>query len=248
MRHPRIRDRRPKWPFPIGYRHEPTIYKIAKDLTYISYLPVDNISGDLWGESFARAVGGRHLGSPIGHIDVVKSEYAWSVKTVKSKDPHGQKSVRIISGRNSPDYSHGITDVRADPAKTGQAVLEIWNERIDVGLSKYPIGYRSSILIRDMASMKFVYFEAQSSKYEPDDYEWSVNKRGNFEGIRREDGAHAFTWQPHGSQFTIIYQVPDYAVKFSIDKKTDLDLRKVMDDGIQFKKNWVTILPQVGSV
>jgi len=32
----------------------------------------------------------------------------------------------------------------------------------------------------------------------------------NLEGYDRSGDAHVFTWQPHGSQFTIIENVPEH--------------------------------------
>jgi len=38
----------------------------------------------------------------------------------------------LISGRSSPDYSYGISDPHENVQKTGRAVLEIWNERVNI--------------------------------------------------------------------------------------------------------------------
>jgi hypothetical protein len=42
-----------------------------------------DISGEDWGDIFAKAVDGGHLSSPVGLADVVLEGQAWSVKSVR---------------------------------------------------------------------------------------------------------------------------------------------------------------------
>ena len=52
-------------------------------------------------------------------------------KTVKTKKPSIQKTVRLISGRNSPVYSFGEKQIsEVNPDNLGSQVLEIWNDRV----------------------------------------------------------------------------------------------------------------------
>lgn len=90
---------------------------IASHLIYLICIGRKDISGSDWGDALAEAIGGRHLDAPVGIADVVKEKMAWSVKTVKNKDPFNARSVRLISGRCSPDYSYGITDPHEDIQK-----------------------------------------------------------------------------------------------------------------------------------
>ena len=76
-------------------------------------------------------------------------------------------------------------------------------------------------------------------EYDPNNYEWRENARDNFEGIDKSTGRHAFTWQPHGSQFTILYEVPNHAVKFTIKKPGMID-PAVLKKAIGFDKDWIT--------
>lgn len=135
MKHPRLRDinrLKTSEPYPLNEIPDDLIIKIASYIAYLIYVGRKDISGDDWGDAFADAIEGTHLSSPVGIADVIKGKMAWSMKTVKNPNPLTAKSVRLISGRCSPDYSYGITDPHLDIQMTGRAVLGIWNERINL--------------------------------------------------------------------------------------------------------------------
>jgi len=88
--------------------------------------------------------------------------------------------------------------------------------------------------------MEFTIFEMEAEKYNPKSYKWEINKRNNLEGFEIATNKHKFTWQPHGSQFTIIYDVPDDAVKFKIKRPPVLDFNETIKQ-LGFDKSWVTI-------
>lgn len=117
--------------YPLNVFPEEIVRKIGGYLVYLIYIGRKDISGDDWGDAFANATGGTHLESPIGIADVVLDKNCWSMKTVKAGRPLTVKTVRLISGRCSPDYSYGITDPHEDVQRTGEAVLGIWNERVN---------------------------------------------------------------------------------------------------------------------
>ena len=165
-----------------------------------------DLSGDDFGSIFAHAVEGTHRASPLGIADVIWGECAWSVKTVKTRKPLKATKVRLISGRNAPDYSIGISDPRSNVEKTGKAVLSIWNARVDEALAEYR-DLRVVVLIRNVETREFLIFEEEGRRFPPNDFNWEINVRGNFEAKDRTSGTHRFTWQPHGGQFTIIQQV-----------------------------------------
>lgn len=150
MIHPRLRDSRRLITtelYPINELPDEIIVKVAGYFAYLLYMGRKDITGEDWGDSFAKAIDGVHLDSPVGIADVVKGKMAWSMKTVKNPTPLTVKKVRLISGRCSPDYSYGITDPHADIEKTGRAVLGIWNERINLALDNYnPV--RTMVLVR----------------------------------------------------------------------------------------------------
>ena len=131
--HPRLKNvdkYKPDYPlgrFPPGFALE-----LGKELIYL--LATRNpptLEGSDWEQIFARCVGAEWSPSNIGLDDVHLRQMAWSAKTVKNKDPFSVKHVRLISGRNSPDYSFDVENVHTeDPNHLGSMVLNIWNARI----------------------------------------------------------------------------------------------------------------------
>jgi len=165
---------------------------------------------------------------------------AWSVKSIKLEKPLDAQHIRVISGRCSPDFSYGISDPHEDVQKTGTAVLGIWNERINIAKEKYePL--RTSILVRNFNTFEFLLFENEAERFVVKNYVWKENKNGNLEGYDTLSNKHIFTWQPHGSQFTILYDIPTSAKKFKIKRPPVLDFDKTMEQ-IGFDQSWVTIL------
>lgn len=52
---------------------------------------------------------------------------------------------------------------------------------------------------------------------------------------------HKFTWQPHGSQFTILYDLPSSVKKFKVKRPPVFDFENMIKE-IGFDESWVTIL------
>lgn len=158
---------------------ESLVTDIAGSIVYLQYVGRKDMTGDDFGDAFARAVNGVHLSSPVGIADVVLDKMAWSMKTVKSNAPFSMKRVRLISGRCSPDYSYGINNPHEDLDKTGRAVLNIWNERVNIAQDYYnPV--RTAVLIRDAELSQFVIFEEENHRFVANNYRWEVNKNGNL--------------------------------------------------------------------
>lgn len=207
---------------------------------YLLHTGRKDLSGSDWGDAFAEALNGIHLDSPVGIADVVLEKMAWSMKTVKCANPLTTKSIRLISGRCSPDYSYGITDPHKDIQETGRAVLGIWNERINIAQDSYnPL--RTAILIRSNDLLSYCLFEEENHRYRTSDYVWQVNTNGNLIGKSIETGRTCFTWQPHGSQFTIHTEVPQNAVRFKIRKPELLNKEQLLKN-ISFDSSWVSIM------
>lgn len=215
------------------------IYEISKWIVYHFAVGKADISGEDWGDIFAKGVSGNHLSSPVGLADVVLDDGAWSVKSVQNNHPHKCDKIRVISGRNSPDFSYGISDPHADPQRTGTAVLSIWNERVSIAVDEY-VNLRSAILVRNVNKLEFTLFETEINRFVTKEFIWKWNRRGNLEGTERTHNEHKFTWQPHGSQFTIMYAVPSSAVRFQIKRPPVLDFTKTMEQ-IGFDESWVSI-------
>ena len=89
--------------------------------------------------------------------------------------------------------------------------------------------------------MEFLVFEQETVRYNTRDYTWKVNRNGNLEGYEIGTTQHKFTWQPHGSQFTILYDVPLSSQKFKVKRPPVLDFEETMTQ-IGFDNSWVTIL------
>lgn len=240
---PRLRDGRrliTKEPFRLNDFPEKLIYSLGGYFVYLIYTGRKDFTGTDWGDALADAVGGKHLGSPVGIADVVLGKMAWSAKTVKEINPFTAQSVRLISGRCSPDYSYGIEDPHKDIQKTGEAVLNIWNERINIAYDYYnPV--RTSVLLRSNDLLSFRLFEEENQRFRTNDYEWQVNRNGNLIGVNKETGETRFTWQPHGSQLTIHTHVPESAVKFRIRKPPVISKADILDH-LKFNESWVEIM------
>jgi len=243
MRSPKLRDN--KYckrfePYPLNEIPDNIVIKICGHFIDRLHIGRKDLSGSDWGEAFAEAICGEHLDRPIGIADVVHEQMAWSMKTVKHPDPLKAKSVRLISGRCSPDFSYGITDPHKDTQETGRAVLGIWNERTNIAQDSYnPL--RTAFLIRSNDLASYCLFEEESHRYRTSDYVWQVNANGNIVGKNIETGRICFTWQPHGSQFTIHTEVPENAKRFQIRIPKPLDKEKLLKD-IGFDTSWVNII------
>lgn len=243
MKHPKLRDSKKLQtyePYPVNEIPDDLIVKLGGSIIYLLYIGRKDISGSDWGDAFAEAIGGSHLDSPVGIADVVLDKMAWSMKTVKNDNPFNTKTVRLISGRCSPDYSYGITDPHKDIQETGRAVLGIWNERVNLARDNYnPV--RTSVLVRSKDLLSFVLFEEENHRYRTSDYVWEVNNNGNLIGRQIETGEVCFTWQPHGSQFTIHTHVPENAAKFTIRRPPILAKEDILRV-INFDKDWIEII------
>jgi hypothetical protein len=243
MQRPKLKDNQGKRPFdlyPLGQIPSIIIVEIAKWITYFCAIGKDDIDGEEWGDIFANSVGGKHLGKPIGLADVIYDKMAWSVKSVKSNNPYNQKKIRVISGRCSPDYSFGMSNPHEHCQKTGDAVLSIWNERINIAKNQFePL--RTTILIRNFTTLEFTLFEHETVRYIASDYRWEFNKNGNLEGFDIATDTHMFTWQPHGSQFTIIFDRPPSAIRFKINQPPNINFEDLIQQ-IGFDPSWVVFV------
>ena len=52
---------------------------------------------------------------------------------------------------------------------------------------------------------------------------------------------HKFTWQPHGSQFTIIEEIPEDRLHLEVNKPQKVD-RDVILKSIGYSKDWVKVI------
>lgn len=222
------------------------VYKLAREIVYLlATKGTPSLEGTEWEEIFANCIGAQWKPSNVGLDDVVLEPCAWGAKTVKAKQPSTQKTVRLISGRNSPVYSFGEKQIlEVDPNYLGEQVLTIWNERVSAVRKHYKF-VRTVVLLKSDTLEEVAVFEFDTVRYDPELYEWRWNERGNLEGYDKISKEHCFTWQPHGSQFTIIEKVPNDCMVIKIRKPPHLDKNELLST-IGFDKSWVTVIKKNG--
>ena len=241
---PRLRTvQKSKAAYPLNDFHNEFPFILGQEIVYLlASKGRPTLEGDEWEQIFALCIGADWKPSNVGLDDVVLGNTAWGAKTVKSgvKNFQDLKQVRLISGRNSPVYSYGNTiDTTSDPNIIGEQVLEIWNERISAIRIKYK-HLRTVVLVKSNDLSQVAVFEFDTIRYDPELYNFEWNKRGNLEGFDKKTGLKRFTWQPHGSQFTIVETVPEKTLILKIKQPEMLDKDKILK-AIGFDKSWVTI-------
>jgi len=122
----------------------------------------------------------------------------------------------------------------------GAMVLGIWNARITDVRKKFATT-RTVVLIKGDDLSTVSVFEEEALKFLPEDYEWEWNQKGNLEGYVKGTDVKKFTWQPHGSQFTITTNVPDNRLKLRIKRPPLLDRDEVLGQ-IKFDLSWIEIV------
>lgn len=247
MQRLKLRGHKPRRnsPHELGELSEKFLGRFAQSIVHRIAVGHADLTGDDVATIFADAIGGVHRARPLGVADVEWNGCAWSVKTVKLDHPFRAKRVRLISGRNSPDFSAGLSDPRKDAQATGAAVLRIWNARIDEALKEHD-DLRTFVLIRNMETREFLVFEDETSRFVPANYTWQFNKpdnRGNLEGVEKTTGRHCFTWQPHGSQLTVFREIPASARKFSIKRNIPTIEPNHIFQEIGFTGDWIDLKP-----
>ena len=173
---------------------------------------------------------------------MVLDNCCWGAKTVfGSNNLEKQQTVRLISGRNSPTYSYGIDKLLSeDPNDIGRMVLGIWNERVSAVRQIYKF-VRTVVLVKSKDFSEFLVFEFDTIRYDPELYRFEWNSRMNLEGYDKSNGMHKFTWQPSGSQFTVIEDIPDARLHISIEKPDKVDKETVLK-AVDFNNSWYQIV------
>lgn len=230
-----------KPPYPLNEFPKEFGYNLGKEIVYLlATKGTPSLEGEEWEQIFAICVGAIWKPSNIGLDDVILDTCVWGAKTVKATKPSTQKTVRLISGRNSPVYSYGEDLIaNGDPDHLGGQILSIWNERVSAIRKKHK-HVRTVVLIKSNNLDEVAVFEFDTVRYEPDLYYWEWNKNKNLEGFDKTTKSHQFTWQPHGSQFTIVEDVPDDCLIIKIKTPKKLDKETVLN-GVGFNKEWIII-------
>ncbi|HRR33574.1 MAG TPA: hypothetical protein P5026_05710 [Kiritimatiellia bacterium] len=218
-------------------------YLLGRELIYLLATRGENarLEGSDWEEIFARCIGAKWTPSNVGLDDIVHQGMAWGAKTVKNKKPFTARSVRLISGRNSPIYSFGDEDIKTqNPEQLGEKILSIWNQRVAEVRKRFPT-LRTVVLLKGDGLTEVSVFETETILYRQEDYIWQWNDNDNLEGLLKNTNRHAFTWQPHGSQFTIIEEVPEERLKLHIRKPSVLNQKQVLD-ALSVDDSWIEIV------
>lgn len=229
--------------YPLNQFNSEFPYLLGQEIVYLlASKGRADLEGTEWEQIFATCIGADWKPSNVGLDDVVMGNTAWGAKTVKSsiKDFKDLKQIRLISGRNSTVYSYGGTiGISADPNEIGEQVLEIWNERVSAVREKFK-NLRTVVLVKSNDLSQVAVFEFDTIRYDSELYEFIWNSRGNLEGFTKAEKLKRFTWQPHGSQFTIHEPVPEQTLILKIKQPEKLNKEKILDT-IGFDKSWVTI-------
>lgn len=227
--------------FPLNQFPKEFPFSLGKEIIYLlASKGKPELEGSEWENIFANCIGAEWKPSNVGLDDVVLGNTAWGAKTIKSSNPSTQKKVRLISGRNSPVYSYGKTiDTSSDPNTIGKLVLDIWNERVSAIREKFK-HLRTIVLIKSNDLHEVVVFEFETIRYDNELYSWRWNKNNNLEGVDLKTGEHCFTWQPHGSQFTIIEEVPTQSIVIKIKQPETLNKEQVLKT-LGFDNSWITV-------
>jgi hypothetical protein len=232
--------------FPLNEFPKDFPFLLGKELIYLlASKGKPELEGSDWENIFANCINAEWKPSNVGLDDVVKGNTAWGAKTVKSTNPSTQRKVRLISGRNSPVYSFGERiDTNANPDVIGKLVLDIWNERVSAVREKFK-HLRNVVLIKSNDLSEVCVFEFETIRYDHELYRWEWNKNNNLVGIDTRTDEHKFTWQPHGSQFTIIEEVPEKSLIIRIKRPEPLDKEQILQT-LGFDKSWITVIKKNG--
>lgn len=126
-----------------------------------------------------------------------------------------------------------------EPRKIGTDVLRIWNARVESLRNKFS-HLRTVVLIKSNELTKLAVFEVETILFPTDRFTWSRNSNGNLVAHDKA-GMHRFTWQPHGSQFTIIEDVPKECLLIEVKPPEKLDKNSVLE-AVEFDGTWVKVI------
>lgn len=243
IENPRLRSVSVKEPYKIGAFPKDFVHIVAGEISARLAVGITDIEGKVWEQIFAKAIGAEWKPSNVGLDDIIVPSLsaAWGAKTVKNHRPFSVATVRLISGRNSPIYSYQVSDILSHtPAELGSMVIGIWNERVAELYKKYKT-LRTVVLIKGENLNQICIFEFPTIRYNPDEYTWEWNKNKNLIGLGN-NGDLKFTWQPHGSQFTISESLPENALNIEID--TPMNVSDKILTTIGFNAHHYRVIPR----
>ncbi len=244
MREPKLRTvNKASAPFAVNVFPNKLIEIFAKEVVYMMATKSSmSLEGNEWEQIFAKCIGAKWKPSNVGLDDVVLDNCCWGAKTVFGlTNLDKQQKVRLISGRNSPTYSYGIDKLTSEnPNEIGKLILDIWNERVSAVRQIFKF-VRTVVLVKSKDYKDYLLFEFDTIRYDPELYYFKWNKNTNLEGYEKTTDEHKFTWQPSGSQFTIIENIPDKRLHISVKKPEQVD-RETILKAVNFDNSWYSIV------
>lgn len=244
MAEPRLRNvNKAVAPFDVNKFPSSFVKTLAENVVYMMATKQSmSLEGNEWEQIFAECVAAEWKPSNVGLDDVVLDNCCWGAKTVFGQgDIEKQDRVRLICGRNAVTYSYGVDNYsEVDPNELGKMVLDIWNERVSAVRQVFKF-VRTVVLVKSKDYKDYLVFEFDTVRYDAELYYFKWNKRGNLEGYDKESHKHKFTWQPGGSQFTIIEDIPQDRLHISIKKPETID-KSVILEAVKFDKSWYNVV------
>jgi hypothetical protein len=245
MQEPRLRTvNKATAPYNINKFPNQFIDTFAREIVYMmATKQTMSIEGNEWEQVFSNCVGAKWEPSNVGLDDVVLGNCCWGAKTVfaGSKNIAKQKNVRLVSGRNSPTFSFGVDKITSEnPNTIGEMVLDIWNERVSAVRQIYKF-VRTVVLVKAKDFSEYLIFELDTVRYDAELYDFKWNKNNNLEGYSKKTEEHVFTWQPSGSQFTIIENIPDERVHIQVRRPEIVDKDTILR-AVNFDESWYKVL------
>lgn len=230
-------------PFEINKFPNKFVDTLARDIVYMMATKQHmSLEGNEWEQIFANCVGAEWKPSNVGLDDVVLENCCWGAKTVfGTYNIANQQSVRLISGRNSPAYSYGVDKITSeDPNQIGEMILQIWNERVSAVRQVFKF-VRTVVLVKAKDFSEYLVFELDTVRYDPELYFFEWNKNKNLQGFDKATKTHKFTWQPSGSQFTFIEEIPENRWHIKI-KRPDLVDKDTILESVKFDSSWYNVV------
>lgn len=119
-------------------------------------------------------------------------------------------------------------------------VLDIWNERVSAVRQIFKF-VRTVVLVKAKDFSEYLIFELDTVRYDHELYYFKWNKNNNLEGYDKATDMHKFTWQPSGSQFTIIEEIPAEKLHIKVKKPALIDKETLLKT-VKFDSSWYTVV------
>jgi hypothetical protein len=127
----------------------------------------------------------------------------------------------------------------ADVQELGNQILSIYNTRVWAVRKKYR-HLRTVVLIKGDELTENSVYEFETVAFNDKDFTWKWNENKTLVGCDSKQ-CHCFTWQPHGSQFTIVETVPENRLRIRVKAPPPLS-RDVVLKEVGFDPSWVHVV------